>query len=148
MRTLLLLIFVTSAAFCAHAETRILRQSGDCKIVRAESNDAGVVKVPLKSEELDILCKFRVDDFMGHDAVMAGPLFKNLSGKELEVAFHVAFFGKTGELIGGGSQRSTLRADAKTLHSSTCIITVPPAEVAKIVSYKVTVYIEDAKPKK
>jgi hypothetical protein len=130
------------------AEPSVLRQSANCKIVRAEFNDAGVVKVPLKNADVEILCKFRADDFFGRDVVMANPEIKNLTGKELAVAYHVAFFSKDGELIGSATQEGTVRADAKALQFGSCIITAPPGEIAKISSYKVVVYVNEPKPKK
>ena len=80
--------------------------------------------------------------------MLANPEIKNLSGKELEVAYHVAFFSKSGELIGSATQQGSVKADAKKMQFGSCIITAPAVEIAKITSCKVTVYIDDAKPTK
>ena len=73
---------------------------------------------------------------------------KNLSTKELEVAYHVAFLSKDGELIGSATQQGSVNADGKEIQFGSCLITVPTAEVRKISSYRISVYVDEVKPKK
>jgi hypothetical protein len=148
MKTLFIPLLVLASIVPAWAEPSTIRQAGECKIVRAEFNEPGVIKVPLKNSDVEILAKFRADDFFGRDVVMANPEIKNLSGKDLNVAYHVAFFSKEGELIGSATQEGDVKADAKNHQFGSCIVTIPPAEIAKINSYKVVVYVKEAKPKK
>lgn len=144
----LIFLFAIGLALSASAEPSVLRATGECKIVRAKYHEPGIVKVPLKNADVEILCKFREDDFFGRNIVMANPEIKNLSTKELDVAYHVAFLSKDGELIGSATQQGSVKADGKEMQFASCLITVPTAEVRKISSYKISVYVDEAKPKK
>ena len=145
-----LLTFLVGMAWplAAFAEPSVLRQSGDCTIVRAKSNEPGIVKVVLKNADVEILCKFREDDFAGSNVILANADFTSLTGKELDVSYNVAFFSKDGELIGSASQNGTSRADGRAKQFGSCIITTPTAEVRKVSSFKVVAYISAPKPKK
>ena len=142
------LLLALALPVSAFAESSVLRASGECKIVRGKFNDPGIVKVPLKNPDVEILCKFREEDFFGRNVVMANPEIKNLSTKELDVAYHVAFLSKDGELIGSATQQGSVKADGKAHQFGSCIITVPTAEVRKISFYRISVYVDEAKPKK
>ena len=150
MRTKLLTLLVTIALpLAALAEPSILRQSGDCTIVRAQSSsEPGIVKVTLKNTDVEILCKFREADFAGGNVIIANPEIRSMAGKELDVSYNVAFFSKDGELIGSASQNGTSRADDRIKQFGSCIIPTPTAEVRKVSSFKVVVYINAPKPKK
>ena len=149
MRTKLIkLLLVMVLPLAASAAPSVLRQNGECKIVRAKFHEPGIVQVPLKNADVEILCKFREDDFFGRNIVMANPEIKNLSTKELEVAYHVAFLSKDGELIGSATQQGSVNADGKEIQFGSCLITVPTAEVRKISSYRISVYVDEVKPKK
>jgi len=144
----LLLALVLPVPLSVFGESSVLRASGECKIVRAKYHEPGIVKVPLKNADVEIVCNFREDDFFGRNIVMANPEIKNLSTKELEVAYHVAFLSKDGELIGSATQQGSVKADGKEMQFASCLITVPTAEVRKISAYKVSVYVDETKPKK
>ena len=149
MRIRLLTLLVGMALpLAAFAEPDVLRQSGDCTIVRAKFNEPGIVKVLLKNAGVEILCKFREDDFAGGNVIIANPEIRSIAGKELDVSYNVAFFSKDGELIGSASQNGTSRADDRIKQFASCIIPTPTAEVRKVSSFKVVVYINAPKPKK
>ena len=149
MRARLLTLLVGMVwPLAAFAEPSVLRQSGDCTIVRAQSNEPGIVKVVLKNVDVEILCKFREAEFAGSNVILANADFTSLAGKELDVSYNVAFFSKDGELIGSASQNGTSRVDGRTKQFGSCIIPTPTAEVRKVSSFKVVVYIGAPKPKK
>jgi hypothetical protein len=141
-------LFAFGFLLAASAAPSVLRASGECKIVRAKFQEPGIVKVPLKNSDVEIICQFREDDFFGRNIVMANPEIRNLSAKELEVVYHVAFLSKDGELIGSATQQGSVKADGKEVQFGSCLITAPTAEVRKISSYKISVYVDETKPKK
>ena len=149
MRVRLLTLLVGMALpLAAFAEPGVLRQSGDCTIVRAKSSsEPGIVKVLLKNADVEILCKFRETDFDGRNVIVANPEIMSLAGKELDVSYNVAFFSKDGELIGTASQNGTSRADSRVKQFGSCIITTPTAEVRRVSSFKVVAYVSAPKPK-
>lgn len=149
MRVKLIKLFlVLVLPITASAAPSVLRASGECKIVRAKYHEPGIVKVPLKNSDVEIICQFREDDFFDRNIVMANPAIKNFSNKELEVAYHVAFLSKDGELIGSATQQGTVKADGKEMQFASCLLTIPTAEVRKISSYRISVYVDHAKPNK
>ncbi len=146
MKNFLLLTATLILTLTASAAPSVIRKSGECKIVRADFDGKGAMQVPLKNADVEILCKLRADDFFGRDVVMANPEIKNLTAKPLDLAYHVAFFTKDGELVGSATQRGEIDPNGNMQFGS-CIITVPKEEIAQVSAYKISVYVSEAKPK-
>src|SRR5262245_44730186 len=100
MRSSLLTLMLALATTAAIAAPGVLRKSGDCKLQVADTfDDQKVVKVELADSDVQVTCKFRGGDFFGEFTLFANPSINNKSGRNLNVAYHVAFFDKAGELI-------------------------------------------------
>ena len=106
------------------------------------------VTATLSNENVSAQCKIRADDnFFGNYVVIANPSLDNKSGKALYVNYNVALLDKAGELVCSASQGSDLKADAKGMQLASCLMQIPPEVSAKIVSYKIVIYVSEAKKK-
>jgi len=149
MRTLgsiLAIVLATGAAFAAPG---VLRKSGDCKLqVGGAFDDDKVVEAKLSNADVEIVCKFRGGDFFDEFTLFANPSINNKSGKKLNVAYHVAFFDKAGELVACAEQSGDVDADTKNHQFGSCLSKLSQEEFAKITSFKVVVYVGEPKKKK
>jgi hypothetical protein len=149
MRKLILTLTLALATTAAFAGPSVLRKNGDCKLqVGGAFDDDKVVPVTLSNSDLEIVCKFHGGDFFDEFTLFANPSISNKSGKKLNVAYHVAFFDKAGELVACAGQSGDVDADAKDHQFGSCLSKLSQAEFAKITSYKVVVYVDNAKAKK
>ncbi len=148
MRKLALIGAFCVAATVASAAPGVLRKSGDCKLQVADAfDDNKVVAVTLSNADLEVMCKFHGGDFFGEFTLFANPTIVNKSGRRLNVAYEVAFFDKAGELVTCSAQSGDVDAGAKGHQFGSCLSKLPQEEFAKITSYKVVIYVSDAKPK-
>ena len=143
---MLIFALATATAFGAPS---ILRKSGECKLqIGADSfDDSKAVKVELRNADVEVTANFRGGDFFDEFHVFANPTLKNKSGKKLNIAYQVAFFDKSGELIACVAQSGDLDAGESGMQFGSAMSKLPQAEFAKIASYKVVVYVEAAKVK-
>ncbi len=148
MRELTLIGVFTLAALVASAAPGVLRKSGECKLQVGDMfDDEKVTAVTLSNADVEVLCKFHGGDFFGDFTLFANPTIANKSVKKLNVAYEVAFFDKAGELVACSAQSGDVDAGAKGHQFGSCLSKLPQEEFAKITSYKVVIYVSDAKPK-
>src|SRR5512136_1335267 len=98
MRKVILTLILGLAATMAFAAPSVLRKSGDCKlqVTTNASDPQKVMTVLLTNADVEVTCKFRGGDLVGEFTLFAFPTIVNKSGKELSVAYQVAFFDKAG----------------------------------------------------
>ena len=124
----------------------VIRKSGDCKLqVAGAFDDDKLVKVAIKDPKVELLCKFRGGEFFGKFMLFANPHITNKAGKKINVSYSVAFLDKAGNLVACASQAGDVDAGAKDHQFGSCLAKVPKAEFDKIASYKIVVYVSDAK---
>ena len=149
MRKLILTVALALATTATFAAPSVLRKSGDCKLQIGDTfDDSKVFNAELSNSDVQVTGKFHGGDFFGEFTLFANPTLNNKSGKKLNVAYHVAFFDKAGELVASAGQSGDVDADAKDHQFGSCLSRLSQAEFAKITSYKVVVYVDNAKPKK
>jgi hypothetical protein len=137
----LTLALVTAGALAAPS---VLRKSGDCKLQVADTfEDKKVVKAELANADVQVTCKFRGGEFFGEFTLFANPSISNKAGKKLNVAYHVAFFDKAGELIASTGQSGEVDAGAEEHQFGSCLSKLSQDEFAKITAYKVVVYVSE-----
>lgn len=133
----------------ALAAPSALRKSGDCKLQVGDTfDDQKIVKAELANPDLQVTCKFRGGDFFDEFTLFANPSINNKSGRKLNVAYHVAFFDKAGELIAAAGQSGDVEAGAKEYQFGSCLSKLSQDEFAKITSYKVVIYVSEPKNKR
>ena len=64
----------------------------------------------------------------------------NKTGKKLEVAYHVAFFDKSRNLVGATAHQTQLDETAKNYQLGSSLVYLPEAALASITSYEIVVY--------
>ena len=150
MKTKLLMFALVLASATAFGAPSVLRKNGDCKLqVAADSfDDSKSVKVDLSNADVEVSAGLRGGDVFGEFHVFANPTIKNKSGKKLTVAYQVAFFDTSGELIACAAQSGEVDAGSNDMQFGSAMSKLPQAEFAKIASYKVVVYVDVAKVKK
>ncbi len=148
-RGLILTLGLALVAYDVFAAPNVLRKNGDCKLQVCDYfRGNGVMKVPISDSEVETTFKLLGDDnWFGSFAVVANPEVRNKSQRHLEVACHVAFFDKAGELVASASQSADLKAGEVTSFGS-CVGKISRKEFDRISSYKIVIYVEDSKPNK
>jgi len=142
-------IFIILFIFCGMCTygQEVFRKSGKIKLKEAKNAfDKKAFTYVKTGKQIKVKAKLRISDFFNSKVVMATADAENTSKKDLFYAYYIAFFDKSGNLIGCGSQVATmqpLKAKEKTQFGM-CIIHLPESEIKKIVSYQLT-FIESEK---
>jgi hypothetical protein len=126
-----------------------LRKSGTCKLQRGEStfDKNKAFAVTAANAEIEVSTSFVGSDFFDKFIVNAVPHVTNKTGKKLEVAYHVAFFDKSRNLVGAATQQTQLDEKEKDYQLGSALVFVPEAALASITSYEIVVYTAPPKSK-
>jgi hypothetical protein len=144
-RNLLATLILGCTATVAMGAPSTLRKNGECRL-QTEAEKA--FKVNLGNADVDMVTEVKGGDFFGKFTLEANPTIANKSGRKLHIAYYAAFFDASGELIACASQNSEVDAGAKGLQFGSCLSPVARQDFDRIVSYKISVYVNEAKDKK
>ena len=86
-------------------------------------------------------------DFFGRKIVIANAQVENTGVAEISTSYFVAFFDKDKKLVGCTGQSMDLGPGKKMSYGS-CLIEVPPDQIARITSYQIAFYTGEPAKKK
>ena len=120
-------------------------KEGPCtlKEVRAFSKDAFTVQV---GQKIKGTCTFSISDFFHAKIINACCVVQNTGDKPRYCQYYVAFFDKSGKLVGCAGQGIDDAGLAPSEHPTTlgsCLIPLPLGTHETVASYKVTFYEAD-----
>ena len=129
------------------ANPSTIEKSGKCKLQKAGAFDKKKFFIlDLKNSDAEVKCEFRGGDFFNKFALFGIPKVTNLSKKPFNMSYNVAFFDKSGKLITTVRQDwDNVKADAKEFQMGSALSSLPEAAFKKITSYKLVIYISEAK---
>lgn len=96
------------------------------------------------------MCNWRAGEFFGKETVFAGITVKNTGDKPMFFNYYVAFFDKSGKLVGATGQGSFGKEGLKPgeeTQMGSCLIFLPKDRYKDIVSYQAVIYETDTPPK-
>lgn len=103
-------------------------------------DDKGMHIVKL-GEQLDVECRFYIDDFFDKSIIWAGANITNPSDTPMFFEYSVAFFDEHNQLVGCASQGSYGGVEPQqTTQLGSCLITLDPQDIARVRRYQVRIY--------
>ena len=143
----MVLALVLAMAMAVSADATEISKSGECKLQVSKSpfDPTKVFLMTVGNDKINVTCRFYGQDFFGRFALFATPFITNKSGNPINAACNVAFFDKSGELIASALQTDDLKADAKDWQFGGCLSRIPKESFDRITSYKLIIYLSDAK---
>ncbi|MFA6356242.1 MAG: hypothetical protein WCY23_03940 [Candidatus Omnitrophota bacterium] len=141
MKIMITILLMLSCSLAVAETPGVIHKAGECKLqVASAFDDDKMFEVSLKTDQMDIICKFYGGEFFDKFMVFANPRITNKAGKKINVSYHVAFFDKAGELVCSASQQSDIAGNEKDFQLGSCLMKLPQEDLSNIVSYKIVVY--------
>lgn len=137
----LVVLFVSFVAVSAFGETK----HGSCQLKQGKPFDKDVLKVRV-GEKIKGTCTFSIQEFFGKKVINANVEIVNTSDKAMHCQYYVAFFDRTGTLIGCAAQGTFDEkglAAGETAQFGSCLIPLPAGFHEKAAQYKIAFYESD-----
>jgi hypothetical protein len=115
---------------------------GELEFSKGTYNKEGPFKKEAKTK-LAYETRWYVDDFFGERVLFAGIQIKNPTTKAVAVAYYVAFFNRTGDLVASANQSTQPSVEVQPgerLDFGSCIVRLPPEKLNEISRYEVIIY--------